>query len=62
MERISQQFLPLHNLNSLSHLEAKLNCYQQFSNKPHEYYECFFQVEDKRSADSSQLLGAYTLV
>jgi hypothetical protein len=62
MEGISQQFLPLHNLNALSHLEAKLACFTQFAARPHEYYECFFQVEDRRSADATHLTGAYTLV
>ena len=35
MERISQQFLGLHNLNSLAHLERKIHCYQQFPSQPH---------------------------
>lgn len=62
MERISQQFLPLHNLNSLTHLDAKLACYNQFSTMPHEYYECFFRVEDRRSADATYLTGTYNLI
>lgn len=62
MERISQQFLGLHNLNSLAHLERKIHCYQQFPSQPHEYYECFFKVEDRREAEAKELHGAYSLV
>lgn len=62
MERISQQFLGLHNLNSLAHLERKIQCYSQFAAHPHEYYECFLQVEDRRNADANELTGAYNLI
>jgi hypothetical protein len=62
MERINKQFLGLHNLNALGHLERKIQCYSQFSSQPHEYYECFFQVEDRRAGDAGELGSAYNLI
>lgn len=62
LEKISNQFLGLHNLNSLTHLENKLKCFTQYSNQPHEYYACFMQVEEKRENDSKELISSYSLI
>lgn len=35
MEKINNQYLALHNLNSLKQIEKKINCYNQYSQKPH---------------------------
>lgn len=56
LEQISNDYLGLHNLNNLQQLEAKIKCYQQFSNKPHDYYECFRNIEQQRETDA-EILG-----
>lgn len=48
LEKVSQKYLGLHNLNSLNHLDNKIKCYNKFSNQPHEYYACFMEIEEKR--------------
>ena len=44
LEKINNDYLGMHNLNTLSHIENKIKCYKQFSSQPHEYYECFTQI------------------
>jgi len=50
------------NLNSLKHIENKINCYRDFGLKPHEYYECFVTVEGQREADSKELVQKYEVI
>lgn len=48
LEKVSEKYLPLSNLNSLNHLDHKIKCFNKFSNQPHEYYACFMAIEEKR--------------
>ena len=51
LEMVNNQYLGLHNLNQLRHVESKIACYDKFLNKPSDYYECFIQAEASREGE-----------
>lgn len=62
MSTVSHDFLGQYNLNLLSTFEKKIQCYQRFQKDPHQYYDCFVEVEGKREEDAKQLTSAYSMV
>jgi hypothetical protein len=48
LESISNDYLPLHNLNRLRLTDQKIHCYTQHQQHPHEYYACYLSVEKER--------------
>ena len=55
LETVTNHYRGLHNLYILDQTDKKIQCYKQFSNKPHQYYECFNLVEKDRE-DRARLL------
>ena len=55
LEKTSSNYLALHNLNALNSLDLKLKCYKQHQQQPHEYYQCFRNIETQTENESKTL-------
>ena len=62
LERTSNQYLGLHNLNVLDQLDRKANCFTQFGKQPSEYYNCFRNIERQTDAEATVLGTDYVVV
>lgn len=62
LERTNKDYQGLHNLTYLDQIERKINCYNQYATKPHDYYECFRDIEIQRESDASSLNKDYNVI